>query len=351
MPINLSFEKFAQLDLNDEFFGSLKSEYAEFSAWFASKAHEHAYVAKSTSGSLEGFLYLKVEDGPIFDFSIPMPSRRRLKIGTMKINAHGTRLGERFLKKAFDHALASRATHLYVTVFPRHTNLIKLFAKYGFEQTATKDSLNGQEYVLEKSLFGPFSDVVKNYPLIPLKPRRQFLLSLYPQWHTRLLPDSILQSETDSILDDVSHTNSIHKIYLAAMKGVEGLTREDALLIYRTSDGAGPAYYRSVATSICVVEELRHISTFTSLAEFIEYTSSYSIFSEQELADFFRSRRYPWLIRFTYNLALRKRINRKSLIEEVGLNPNAYWGFLPLPSGCLEKTLQLAGNDENTFVH
>jgi len=42
-------------------------------------------------------------------------------------------------------------------------------------------------------------------------------------------------TESPDIVKDVSHTNSIHKIYLTKMQGTEQLKRGDLLVIYRTS--------------------------------------------------------------------------------------------------------------------
>ncbi|WP_435966701.1 hypothetical protein [Raoultella ornithinolytica] len=80
----------------------------------------------------------------------------------------------------------------------------------------------------------------KNYPMIKMQ-ERNFLLGIYPKWHTRLFPESILRNENESIIEDVSHTNSIHKVYLTKMHGVPQLRAGDNLLIYRTSDGQGSA--------------------------------------------------------------------------------------------------------------
>ena len=347
----LSYERFADLDLSDTFFDSLRGEYIEFDSWFSSKANEFAYTSRKDDGKLDGFLYLKKESQAVEDVKPPLPSAARLKIGTFKIVPRGTRLGERFMKKAFDHALADSIEEIYVTVFPRHTSLVDLFQRYGFRQIGEKHSSNGTELVLLRELFRSTGDVVRDYPLIPVRAGRHFLLSLYPEWHSRLLPDSILKSEDASILSDVSHTNSIHKIYLTAMKGADQFLRGDTIVIYRTKDSSGPAYYRSVATSLCVVEELRNISEFSSFDSFFAYCHSYSVFSEQELRTFYRNRRYPWLIRFTYNLALRKRLTRQVLIEDVGLDPSVYWGILQISPAQFSKILRLAGHDENSLIH
>lgn len=124
-----------------------------------------------------------------------------------------------------------------------------------------------------------------NYPLIKLD-RSSYLLSLLPIFNTRLLPDSILKNEDASIVQDISHTNSITKIYLAAMEGMQALSAGDTLVIYRTSDGKGPAEYRSVATSICVLEETKNINGFANEVEFLEYCRPHSVFSEAELKQF-----------------------------------------------------------------
>ncbi|MEC5407308.1 N-acetyltransferase [Paraburkholderia sp. MPAMCS5] len=341
----LGFEKFKNISLSDPFFNSLKSDYGEFGDWFLKKGGHQAYTFRNAAGLLDGFLYLKPEDGPVLDSNPPLPSSRRLKIGTFKVNPHGTRLGERFIKRAFDVAVHEGVDALYVTIFAKHTALVELFYRYGFVQQAIKQTGNGRELVLERRLDRVFNDVVLDYPRIPVGAGRHFVLSLYPQWHSRLLPDSLLRTESSSILQDISHTNSIHKIYLAAMGGIEQLTRGDTLLIYRTADG-GPAYYTSVATSLCVVEELTNVNNFATVERFLAYCAPYSIFSESELRSFYQSRRYPWVIRFTYNLAFHRRPNRKALVEQVGINPSIYWGFFQISTPQLKQILQLSGDYE-----
>jgi hypothetical protein len=155
-----------------------------------------------------------------------------------------------------DTAVNKGCDALYVTVFEKHDTLVQLFTHYGFIKVGKKISTIGkEEVVFERRLDQFVGDVVLDYPRIPIKKDRHFVLSLYPQWHSRLLPDSLLRTEDSSILQDISHTNSIHKIYLAAMQGVGQLSRGDTLLVYRTADG-GSAYHTSVVTSLCVVEEV-----------------------------------------------------------------------------------------------
>lgn len=349
--MNLRYEKFSEIDLSDPFFDSLKSDYAEFEHWFSRKANEWAYVFYSDAGAIDGFLYLKIETGEVDDVSPPLAPATRVKVGTLKINPHGTRLGERFLKKIFDHAITQKVSEIYVTAFEKHDALVALFQRYGFAKKAIKATANGQELVLVKDMHEVSTDVLKNYPLVQAGGRSVYLLSLQPQWHTRLLPDSILNNEDASIVQDVSHTNSIHKVYLAAMRGMENLRPGDVILIYRTTDHAGPAHYRSVATSVCVLEEYRNIHSFRSRDDFMAYCSSYSVFTEEELGRFWAAKRYQHILRFTYNLALPKRVTRGQMIEKFGFDANAYWGFMPLSHEQLTSVLAAGGLDESLVIN
>lgn len=42
---------------------------------------------------------MKNEDEALLDITPNMPEAKRLKVGTFKIDAHNTKLGERFVKK------------------------------------------------------------------------------------------------------------------------------------------------------------------------------------------------------------------------------------------------------------
>lgn len=343
-------EKFEDIDLADPFFDSLKADYAEFEEWFRRKGGEHAYVFRGESGLVEGFLYLKPESGPLSDVQPPLPAADRLKVGTLKINPHGTRLGERFIKKIFDHAVSENKTEVYVTIFEKHHALVSLFERYGFDRTATKTTANGVELVLVKAMGKVRTSLLQQYPLVKLGSQAVYLLSLQPQWHTRLLPDSILKTEDGSIVEDVSHSNSIHKVYLAAMTGMERLQTGDILLIYRTTDNLGAARFRSVATSVCVVEEYRSISSFASEGDFVRYCAPYSVFSQQELERFWTTKRFPHLVRFTYNFALPRRVTRGRMIDEMGFDGDAYWGFMPLTHEQFRAVLGAASLDEDLVV-
>lgn len=347
---NLQLERFADINLDDPFFDTLKAGYQEFSNWFQRKAEEKAFVMKDELGMIQGFVYLKEENEAVEDVNPPLPFDRYLKIGTFKINAHGTKLGERFIKKAFDFATDRRIKKLYVTVFSEHEGLINLFLRYGFKKTAEKTTNNGIENVLLKIIGEVNGDIDQDYPIVSLRDN-QYLLGIYPEYHTRLFPDSILHNEHASIVDDVSHTNSIEKIYICKMARVQSLKRGDALVIYRTGDGKGKAWYRAVATSLCMVEEMKTKSEFKTLSEFLNYCLSRSVFSEEELSEFYNTWNHMYVIKMTYNAALKNRIIRKRLVEEIGLSAQDYWGFMELTSSQYNEITKLGGVDDSLILN
>ncbi|WP_366924188.1 hypothetical protein MFMK1_001146 [Metallumcola ferriviriculae] len=343
----LELRKFGELNLEEQFFDSLKEDYPGFEGWFLTRLDKQAYVYFEEE-FIQGFLYLKLEEGPVRDVTPNISNEKVLKIGTCKINPHGTRLGERFIKKALDYAIVNGVEVCYVTIFEKHKALIELLMRYGFYHYGIKETENGQELVLVKDMEAIRDDVLLDYPLISQETQKKYLLAIYPKYHTKMFPDSILKTETFDILEDVSYTNSIHKIYVCSMP-VYMCNPGDIIVIYRTSDGKGHAEYRSVATSICVVEEVYSKDDFRDFDEFFKYANTYSIFDRDGLRPWFKKKEC-YTIRMTYNAALTKRLIRKNLSDTVGLDRTDRWSFLELSDEQFEKIIKLGKVNRNIFV-
>ncbi|SEA76798.1 N-acetyltransferase [Alkalimonas amylolytica] len=348
---SLHYLPFREINLQDSFFDTLRADYAEFPTWFSRKSEQNEFAYVLVNGpAVDGFMYLKNELGPITDVSPNLSPGRYLKVGTFKFNSQGTRRGEKFIKKIFDHALSQNVDSIYVTVFDKHHYLRNLFAKYGFTVHGVKSTLNGTESVMVRSMRNQLGSTLSSYPFVKLGQSRSYLLSIYPQFHSRMLPDSILNNETHDVIQDVSHTNSIHKIYICGMDLVSSFRPGDNLILYRTSDKPRLARFRSVATSIGVVEEYRNIREFESLQAFLAYCSPYSVFTNDELMQIYHEKRYCHVIRFTYNAALCRRITRGHLLDEVGLNEGEYWGAMQLTNQQFRHIASLGGINESLIV-
>ena len=175
------------------------------------------------------------------------------------------------------------------------------------------------------------------------------MLAIKPEFHTRLFPESILNNESENILEDVTYTNSIHKVYIGAMKGMEGLQAGDNIIIYRTSDGLRSAKYRSVVTSVCTLQEYRNIREFSSYNDFKSYCGGASVFSDEELQVYYSKRYSSHIIKLTYKFPLRKRIFRDKLLSILGYTPN-YSGFFKLSDVHFRAVLNAGKVNENFII-
>ena len=345
--------KFKEVNLEDPFFDSLKADYKGFEEWFGRKSDNDAYIQKKNDSSLQAFLYLKIEDESITDVTPNFPEAKRLKVGTFKIEAHNTKLGEKFVRMIMHHALYEKVEEIYVTIFEKHVGLVNLLQKYGFEKKAIKGDTDNPESVYVKSMKCHTDDIYKDFPFMHTAGKNKYVLSIYPPYHTKLFPDSILSTEMrdkDSLIKDVSHTNSIHKIYLCRMEDAKQMKHGDLVVIYRTSDKQGPAEYRSVVTSVCVVEEVKTPKDFKSYSEYIKYTNYYSIFDEKTLTNYYNDKKTV-IIKMTYNAAFNRRTIRKELIEEIGISRGVYWGFFKLTDEQFNNIIEKGQIDESLIVN
>ncbi|MEX5578274.1 hypothetical protein [Pseudophaeobacter sp. A-200-2] len=346
----LSEKELCKVDINDPFFDSLKDAYEGFDVWFKSKAAETAFLLEDTkSGSIEGMLYLKTENGPIADVTPQLGAGKWLKVGTLKINAAGTKAGERVIKKAFDRAISEDCVGIYVTVFAVHTTLIALLERYGFVLHGSKTTPSGVENVYTKDLTADLADLRKNYPRFSVAGRRYWLLAVYPEHHTKLLPDSKLITDPVDIVKDVSHSNTIEKIYVGKL-ALTRIAPGDLVVIYRTSDQKGPAYYRSVATSLCVAIESKKRKDFLSEADFKEYCRKHSVFDDAELQTLYRASARISTVRLLYNAAFNRRLIRKRLLEEVGISEQPRWDLRELNENQIWEILDLAEIDKGLII-
>ena len=355
-PMDLQVQRFSDIDLNDSFFDSLRASYPEFNEWYNKKAAAGATAyCYYVDNELKDFLYLKIEEEELSDLTPALPAKKRLKVGTFKVDnedRHTTR-GERFMKKIMDKAIAEDVDEIYVTMFPTEElqGLIRMFEKFGFSHIADKPHEGGNaEYVLIKDMTTHVDDFKLDYTFVKKASSNKYVLSIVPEFHTHLFPDSILKNEKKyDLIQDVSETNSIYKIYLCWMQGTRNLKAGDKLIIYRTSDEEGKAYYRSVCTSVCTVCEVKTYRDFENEEEFIKYTNRYSVFKEHELRRWYKNKNYFIVIKMVYNIAFTKKVINMVMKEQVGLNPK-YWGFFKLTDAQFDKLLELGEIDERYII-
>lgn len=337
--------KFAEVDLNDPFFDSLKRDYPGFVDWFYRKRNSEAYILKNDG--LLAFLYLKEENEDDNTISPYFPRKIRLKISTFKVISHGTILGDRMINIILQKFISEEFEEVYVTVFPKQVALISLFEKYGFVKWGEKS--NG-EWVYVKTKNEVRNNILLDFPLINPIGVKKYLLSIKPEYHTALFYMSALRNEKTAI-EDLDYTNTICKTYLSKMAELGDLKPGDLIVIYRTRSGGIPAEYSAVATSVCTVLNVAHISDFDTKSEFINHCGKGTVFTREKLEEFWETGRFPFIVKMLYNTPLKKRIIRKKLADEVGLSRSNYWGVLELSDEQFEKILELGEVNEGFIIN
>lgn len=308
-------ELFGNVNLNDEFFDSLKRDYIGFEKWFSRKADETAYICKSGDNIL-AFLYLKVEgkDENYSDITPPFNKKKRLKVGTFKVTLNGYKLGERFVKIIIDNAIRFSVDEIYVTIFNKtldQERLINLLEDFGFIKHGYKTSTSGEElvYIRDFSKRVDLTNPKFTYPYISTNSNK-FIVPIYPDYHTNLFPDSILRTESpEDFEENEPYRNAISKVYIS--RSIERkLKSGDIIIFYRTG-----GLYRSVVSTIGVVESI--ITSISEEKQFISLCKKRSVFSDKELSEHwnYNKKDRPFIVNFLYVYSFPKRINMQRLIE------------------------------------
>lgn len=304
-------ERFGAIDIDDPFFDSFKVAYPGFENWFMRKCDEEAYVCRSDTNDVMGFLYLKTEgaDENYTDIEPPFRPKKRLKIGTFKVVSTGFRLGERFMKIIFDNAIERNVDEIYVTLFTDRGELKALHdlaLRWGFYVHGKKTSHGKTETVLVKVLKQYRTDlsVRENFPNLR-KNCNKYILPIFPEFHTTLLPDSKLNTENEvDFVGREPHRYALQKVYVSWAPCYDAKPG-DIFLFYRTGPEGTIKKYTSVITTVAVVEEI--VQNFRSEAEFLHICQNRSVFTEAQLREFWRNH--------SYHLKVLKFIFVKSLVK------------------------------------
>ena len=345
-------EFFGSIDVKDSFFDSFRDDYPGFENWFNRKSDEKAYVCRE-GNKITAFLYLKVEDKdePYYDLEPSFRPKKRLKIGTFKVTLNGYKLGERFLKIIFDNAVRHSVDEIYVTIFEKtveQQRLIHLLEDFGFEKYGYKNNDFGKENVYVRNIIRQVNRTSPrlSFPFIS-RSSQAYIVSIYPEYHTELLPDSILKTESPSqYVDNEPFRNAISKVYICRSY-FKNLKVGDIIIFYRTG-----GQYKGVATTIGVVENVT--INIKDVNHFILLCRKRSVFSDQKLIEQwnFRTNNRPFIVNFLYSYSFPKRPNLKTLVD-IGVIPDimsAPRGFEPVRRDAFERLLVEAEVDARFII-
>ena len=272
------------LDIEDPFFDSLKEDYedSKFRKWFKEKSIEGRKCwVYLKDDEIKALLMLKEEDEPI-DTSPQIPAGRRLKIATLKVDLSGFKLGELFLKMAFQYCINNQIFETYMTHFRREDDvLVNLIENYGFESVGFLKKNKEEVFLknlipLEKKL-SPVETSKKYYPSFRDSPYvRKFLVPIIPDFHDRLFPDFRQRQMKITDYSEINIPgNAIKKAYLSHSP-IKKIRAGDLVLFYRSGD-------LKAVTAIGVVDqEPLHLNT---AEEVVRIVGKRTVYLEKEIKE------------------------------------------------------------------
>lgn len=302
---------FADINLNDPFFDSLKADYpgtstsTGFITWFNKKvsAGKEALVFEDEQG-IGAFVNTKsneVEEIKLSDGSI-IPSRPRFKITTIKIDERyrNQRIGEGALGLTLWQWRDSKNDEIYVTTFEKQKDLINMLVMYGFVCVGLNQ--NGERVYIKDRRRIDFSDPCKSFPFISNGVKSAGCIAIDMEYHDTMFASSDLANTLQERVD-ISVANGLKKVYIGQPFNL-GFKVGDPVLIYRKYTGYGSKGYKSVITSYCVATRIEKIVDCGvhrySYDEFRKIVGNKTVFGDAELKKKYDTMRSLTVIELLY---------------------------------------------------
>lgn len=295
MPGKFKRKPFSEINLNDPFFDSLKSDYpgssssTGFIEWFSRKAAEgkKALVFEDQQG-IGAFINLKSNESEEIklDNGSILPKTPRLKISTIKIDERyrHKRIGEGALGLTLWHWRDLSINEIYVTVFEKHTSLILLLEKYGFVYAG--NNLNGERVYIKDRRHLDFSNPCKSFPFISNKMEYAGCLAVDMTYHDTMFASSELANTLQESVD-LCVANGLKKVYIGQPYSLAFKVGEPVLVYRRYTGTNGRPGYKSVITSYCIATRIERIKTngyaLYTFEEFLHMVGNKSVYNWDEL--------------------------------------------------------------------
>ncbi len=288
-------KNFSEININDPFFDSLKTDYpgsetsTSFVNWFQNKSlkNEQALIFEDENG-IGAFIKIKPseeEEIQLLDGSV-LPKIKRVKISTIKIDnrfAH-QRIGEGAIGLTLWHWKKIANQQIYLTVFEKQYELINLLIRFGFKNIGK--NLNGENVFIKDKTDIDFSSPYKSFPFINSNFQNAGCIAIEDEYHDTMFAYSELAKTLQPKVDS-SVANGLTKVYIGSPYTLS-FKEGDPVLIYRKYTGnKGRASYKSCLTSYCMVSKIVKVKykskALISIDEYLEHIANKSVFSKEDL--------------------------------------------------------------------
>lgn len=271
------------LDLNDPFFDSLREDY-DFNKWFEKCCREgrHAWTYFDGPGHPRAICIYKEELTPIVtDENRALPGKA-LKLCTFKVGpqVRGRKIGELFLKAAFQYAGKNKLEHIYLTMKPgKQPYLQDMLEEYGFyfighynnDHVFVKDN----PVTPPNSLLPPLEYNIRFFPHFKNGPEvNKYIIPIMPEFHSQIFPEIQKQQ---GLFAQGTVGNAIKLAYLCHAK-ISGLVAGDLILFYRSHD-------LQAITSLGVIESVHDLDDVDKIVPLVSKRTVYSLDDISKMAE------------------------------------------------------------------
>ena len=253
-------KSFAELNINDRIFDTLKRDYpgtsstTGFIEWFQKKAEiNHPALVFEDEQGLGAFLVTKDENEEIQLKDRVLPHCNRIKISTFKIadRYKGQRIGEGAIGLVLWEWQKSKANEIYLTVFEqKQTELISLISRFGFYKVGTNND-DEAIYLKHRTVLSS-SDPYKSFPFIQGRFDHAGYVIIDDVYHDTMFAYSELARNSIQDKVQLSVTNGLSKIYVGKAPYINYYIGEPVFVYRRYTQGEGKRY-KSCVTSYCIV--------------------------------------------------------------------------------------------------
>lgn len=273
------------INSDDPFFDSLREDYDGFNEWFKDKQAEgrKAKIVKNEQSEINALLIYKEEEGEIVTNDNRGLPGKSIKLSTLKVGeqVRGQKIGELFLKSAFEAARKNHCDYVYMTIHPeKHKYLKDLCEDFGFYEYGI-DIKNNRDLVYVKDVgyknnaiyIDPF-DFYRHYsPSFNCQDVQKYIIPIKPEYHSILFADN--QKQRPLISFNKAAGNTIKKAYLSHSP-LKHMSPGDLVLFYRSRD------WKTV-TTLGIVEKFFISNDPDHIASEVAKRTVYSISDIEEM--------------------------------------------------------------------
>lgn len=302
-----------EIDINQPFFDSLKSDYGDvdFKKWYEKcvKEGRECYTYEMNH-KIKAFLMLKEENEIIEIHTHSIPATKRVKIATLKVDFPGSKMGELFLKIAFQYCINNQIFEIYLTHFEtKDDTLTPLIENFGFEKIGelakNDEPVYLKKFIPETTELQSLEIARKYYPCFKdSESVNKFVIPIRPEYHDILFPEyKRRQMKLTDYFEINIPGNAIKKAYLSS-RFSSRLGLGDIILFYRSHD-------QKAITSLGIIDQ-EPVRT-SNLDELKRVVGKRSVYSEKELKEW--AEKSVFVIRFKHHLYLPNCLDLNYLIK------------------------------------